>query len=97
MLDGIATNIHMFDNMGSLKTDEFNAKEAADTLALLREELDPKTRRIASAFTKSLLSFSTGKKLTINDLMAVDEILDEVEADGFRSRDILEQIVTRYF
>ena len=97
MLDGIATNIHMFDNMGSLKTDEFNAKEAAETLALLREELDPKTRRIASAFTKSLLSFSTGKKLTINDLMAVEEILDEVEADGFRSRDILEQIVTRYF
>ena len=97
MLDGIATNIHMFDNMGSLKTDEFNAKEAAETLALLREELDPKTRRTASAFTKSLLSFSTGKKLTINDLMAVEEILDEVEADGFRSRDILEQIVTRYF
>ncbi|SVC41401.1 uncharacterized protein METZ01_LOCUS294255, partial [marine metagenome] len=32
-----------------------------------------------------------------NDLMAAEEILDEVEADGFRSRDILEQIVMRYF
>ena len=78
-------------------------KSEKDTIILiellesLKEKVFSSERRIASAFTKNLLAFTTGRTLTIDDFMNVGKILDEVKADDYRARDILAQIVARYF
>jgi len=97
LIDDIAINIHPFDTLGHVKHEEFTHKEASEALQSLQDNVTSSHRRIASAFTKKLLSFTTGRKMNITDLMLVNTILDEVKKDGYKARDILERIIFHIF
>ena len=97
LLDPMAIDIHMFDVLGRIKKDEFSLNEAEHHLLSLKETVTASERRIASAFTKNLLTFMTGHKPGIQDLQTVDQILNQTRADGYRARDILAGIISHYF
>jgi hypothetical protein len=97
LIDPIAIDIHMFDGLGRFKKEEFAPDVAEEHLASLKEKISTSERRIASAFTKNLLTFINGRRLGINDLLIVNQIMDETKRDGYRARDILEKLIANYF
>ncbi len=97
LLDPIALDIQIFDGLGRLKDEEFSAGEAEKHLEGLRDKVTSSDRRIASAFTKNLITFVNGRKPGINDLQIVSQILDETKSDEYRAKDILRGVISHYF
>lgn len=95
LLDPMAIDIHMFDVLGRVKAEEGEKVEAHRKS--LKTRISKSERKLASAFSKNLLTFIKGSELGINDLLALDEILNEAEGEGFRARDILQGVIGRYF
>ena len=79
------------------KAEETSIDEAEAHLKSLRAKISRSERRLASAFLKNLLTFIKGSQLGINDLCILDEVLNETEDGGFRARDILQGVISRYF
>jgi len=94
LLDGIAISVHALDMFGNLRKEGITAYELKNSAKDFKKHVtSTKNRRIASAFTKNILSFIMGRKASIKDLILVNKILDDVKAEGYRTRDILERII----
>ena len=91
-LDPIAFGIHHYDTLGHID-------KAVNTqkVQLLNAKIKMSERKIASAFTKHLISFIIGRNANIYDLNATERVLDATEKKGFTSADILAEIITIYF
>lgn len=97
LIDPIAIDIHMFDVLGRFKKEEFSADDAERHLKSLKKTIASSERRIASAFTKNLITFINGREPGINDLQIVNQIMDETKKEGFRAMDILVEVISIYF
>jgi len=97
LLDPMAIDIHMYDVLGHFKKDEISPSIGKKHLENLKKKTTSSKRRIASAFTKNLITFINGRNLGINDLLIVNAVLDKTKKDGYRARDILEQLIANYF
>jgi hypothetical protein len=87
----------MFDVLGRFKKEEFSADDAERHLKSLKKTIASSERRIASAFTKNLITFINGREPGINDLQIVNQIMDETKKEGFRAMDILVEVISIYF
>ena len=87
----------MFDGLGRLKKEEFSPTDAEEHLKSLKKKVTASERRVASAFTKNLITFINGRKPGINDLQLVNQIMDECKKGGYRAKDILEKLIAHYF
>ena len=97
LIDSMAIDMHVFDVLGRVKKDEFTLKEADHHFKSLKQTVTASERRIASAFTKNLITFITGRKPGIQDLQTVNQILIETESNGYRAGDVLTAIIANYF
>jgi hypothetical protein len=97
LLDPVAIDIHMFDGLGRLKSDDFSPDDADKHLESLKKTVTMSERRIARAFTKNLITFVHGRKLGIDDLQRINQIMDETKEEGYRAQDILTKIIAEYF
>ncbi len=97
LLDSMAIDLHMFDVLGRFKAEQTSIAKAEAHLKSLRAQISGSERRLASAFSKNLLTFIKGSQLGINDLSILDEVLNETEDGGFRARDILQGVISRNF
>lgn len=96
LLDTMAIDLHAFDVLGHAKLGDFTAKQADAHRANLKSRVSQSDRKLASAFTKNLLIFIKGSELGINDLLAVEAVLNDAEKQGFRARDILHALIGLY-
>lgn len=97
LLDPVAIDIHMFDVLGRLKSESFSPDDAEKHLESLKKTVMKSERRIARAFTKNLITFVHGRRLAIDDLQRIDQIMDETKEDGYRAQDILAEVIAAYF
>lgn len=98
LLDTMAIDLHPFDLLGQIKAhDGFTAAQAEAHRKSLKAKASRSERKLASAFSKNLLTFIKGSELGINDLLILDDVLNDAEDDGYRARDILQGIVGHYF
>ena len=59
----------------------------------LKDVLVKEDKRFARAFTAHLLRFALARELTPGDSLIVDDILNKTEADDFRLRSIIRQVI----
>jgi len=97
LLDSLAIDLHMFDVLGRFKDGENSIVKGDAHLKSMKAKISGSERRLASAFTKNLMTFIKGNQLGIDDLLILEAVLNETEDDGFRARNILQGVISRYF
>lgn len=70
----------------------FNRHEFADIVQFKDALLAEKTR-FARAFASHLLAFGLGREVTVEDSLALDQIVSAAEQDNFRLQSLIKQIV----
>lgn len=95
LLDPIADKFRHFNVIGH-KMKDSSTEELIKSIKEFKEKTSGKERKLASAFCKKLISFTTGRNLTIEDLEIVDRILDATSSKSFRVGDIYAQIIREY-
>ena len=63
----------------------------------LNDKVSQADKEIASAFTKHLISYITGRNLTVFDHLIHKEIMKSTTVNKFKSQDILAEIIRYYF
>ncbi|MEM9366314.1 MAG: DUF1592 domain-containing protein [Planctomycetota bacterium] len=58
-----------------------------------RDALAAKPRMLATALTKKVLTFATGRDMGYSDRPLIASIVDACESDGYRVRDLLERVI----
>jgi hypothetical protein len=64
-----------------------------DSVTQFKESLVKEKRRFAEAFTEHLLRFALARELTPTDTIAVDAILSRTEADEFKLKTLIREVV----
>ena len=63
----------------------------------LDDKISKSEKQIASAFSKHLISYIVGRDLTVFDHLTQQKILKNSSKSGYKSKDILREIIQHYF
>ena len=81
---------------GTLKRVKENSVEA-DNAFWTEISQQVKSEQTAVAFTKNLLTFIVGRKLTVTDMQVVDLVVRRTAGSNYKTADILAEIIRVYF
>lgn len=104
VMDALGFGLEEFDHLGRLRPGDdparkdangelpdgrafIGAQELADTI------VGSETRKLADTAVRRMLAFAIGRELRPADRCFVEVMLDATQSDGYRIRDLLEQVV----
>jgi hypothetical protein len=91
-LDPIAFAVNDYDTIGRM-TGTANDEEKQSLIA----KLGTAHETMARSFTRNLIAFTIGRDINIYDMKTIDAIIAKTGPNGYRTGDILAELLTRYF
>jgi hypothetical protein len=101
-IDPLAVIMDSYNTMGG-HNNNFQAErvmingEKISDLADLKNYLGTQDEVLARAFAKSMLKFTLGRELYVQDEPKIDKIIEENRASGFKTRDLMSSILKNFF
>ena len=96
MLDPIAEKLRYYDSIGRIEH-HFKESEVRPEVQTLKEKYMRSGYKTSLAFTKRIISFTTGRKTDISDYQTVEEIVDNCSDNGYKATDLWAEVVEEYF
>lgn len=92
LLDPIAFAVNDYDTIGRM-----TGKPNLDAKRSLSEKLSKADETMARSFCKNLIAYTIGRDTNIYDMKTIDQIVAKTAKNGYPVRDILAEILERYF
>ncbi|MCM8530031.1 MAG: DUF1588 domain-containing protein [Lentisphaeraceae bacterium] len=96
LLDPIASKLRYYDSIGNIEH-HFKASEVQSEIKSLKEKYKRSTYKTTLAFTKRLVSFTTGRKTDISDFQTVEKIADKCMETDYKTADVFVEVLREYF
>ena len=101
-MDPIAVVMNYYDTIGGVNHKNRNSTvklndKVIHNIAEFKTYLATQEESIARGFVKSLLRYSLGRELYVQDAARIDKIIEENREDHFLTRNLLNSIIKTYF